>query len=170
MFSIFKKKEIKQSGMEMAEEGLQHIALAVKSGSVALEKGRLSPNLYAHLDTPNGTPRITYVMLSPGDETKVIARCVLLLDRTEGNRSVWQMECAVLGPERSKGVGRRLVEQSLVEFEAGMKGKLKSGYFIEAIVDDGNIASNKIANFCIGGKEKVKDPSGASVNSYLKRV
>lgn len=144
--------------------------MAVKSGSVTLEKGRVSPDLYAHLDTPNGSPRFTYVMLSPNDKMKVIARCVLLLDRVEGNRSVWQIDWAVSGPERSKGVGRRLVEQSLVEFEAGMKGKLEGGYFIEAIVDAGNIASNKIGNVCIGGKEALKDPSGAPVNSYLKRV
>lgn len=170
VFGIFKKKVVQQSGAEMAEEGLMQIASAVKNGSISLEQGRVFKDIYVHADRPNGTPRISYVITSPSDRTNVIGRCVVLVDRAIGNTPVWQIDWAVDKRERGKGLGRKIVEKSLAEFTSGMKGKFKDGYFIEAVVDSGNIPSNRIAELFIGGRKEVKDPSsGMTSNSYLKR-
>lgn len=170
MFGIFKKKSAKQTGAEMAEQGLVQIASAVKNGSITLEQGRIHKDIYVHADSPNGTPRISYVIFSPSDRTKVIARCVVLVDRAIGSAPVWQIDWAVDKLERGRGLGRSIAEKSLAEFNSGIKGKFKEGYFIEAVVDLTNSPSNKIAERLIGGRKGVKDSSsGATANNYIKK-
>lgn len=170
MFGFFKKKEVRQSGAEMALEGLNQIAYAVKNRSISLEPGRIFRDILVHADSPNGTPRISYVIVSPSDKSKVIARCVVLLDRSIGNAPVWQIDWAVANLERGKGLGRSIAEKSIEEFSSGMNGKLKDGYFIEAVVDSGNMPSNRIAESLIGGRKDFKDPlTGKTVNNYIKR-
>lgn len=170
MFGIFKKKAVQQTGAEMAEEGLMEIASAVKNGSISLEQGRIFKDIYVHVDSPNDTPRLSYVFVSPTDRTKVIARCVILLDRAIGSVPVWQIDWAVNKLERGKGLGRSIAEKSLAEFTSGMKGKFKNGYFIEAVVDYDNRPSNKIADRIIGNGKDVKDPSSGLVSkNYIRR-
>lgn len=170
MFGIFGKKQIQQSGEELAEEGLKAIATAVRNGDISLEQGRLFGDIYLHADAPEGTPRLSYVTISASNSKKVVGRCVLLLDRSVGNAPVWQIDWAIDANERGKGLGKAFVEKSLAEFNSGMKGKFKAGYFIEAVVDPGNSASNKIAERLIGGLQKVKDTrSGRISNNYAKK-
>lgn len=55
-----------------------------------------------------------------------------------------------------------------MEFTNGMKGKLDRGYAIEAVVDQGNDASLKIARAVLGGEEgfaKCKN-SNTKVHSF----
>lgn len=154
----------------MAEEGLKEISAAVKDGSISLEQGRMFKDIYLHVDTPEGTPRFSYVITSPSNARKVVGRCVILLDRPAGGLPVWQIDWAIERSERGKGLGKAIVEKSLAEFTSGMRGKFKGGYFIEAVVDPENRASNAIAERYLGGLKKVKAPrSGTYSNNYLKQ-
>lgn len=169
MFSLFKKKVDHQTGAEMAEEGLKQISLAVKNGTISLEKGRISNDIYVHADHPNGTPRISYIIRSPAETGKVIARCVVLMDRAIGTVPVWQIDWAVDRNYRGKGLGRRIAEMAVAEFCSGMKGKFKEGFMIEAVVDHDNSASNKIAERLIGNVKTVKDKCrGIASNNYIR--
>lgn len=157
------------TGAQLAEEGLRQIAVAIKNNSISLQQGRISEDIYAHADKPNGNLRLTYVMFSPTVQNQVIARCVILLDRNEGKIPIWQIDWAVLDQYRNQGFGLAIAAKSLIEFTNGMKGKLAHGYAIEAVVDQGNEASLNIARSVLGG-EKVLPGKGGNrkVHSFLK--
>ena len=169
MFGFFKNKSKQVTGAQLAEEGLRQIAIAIRNNSISLQQGRVCEDIYAHADQPNGIPRLTYVMFSPTVQNQVVARCVILFDRTQGQKNIWQMDWAVHDNYRSQGFGSAVAAKSLMEFTNGMKGKLDRGYAIEAVVDQGNDASLKIARAVLGG-EKVLPSKGANtkVHSFLK--
>lgn len=170
MFGFLKNKSTQMTGAQLAEEGLRQIAIAIKNRSVSLQQGRISEDVYAHADKPNGSLRLTYVMFSPDVQNQVIARCVILLDRNEGQTPIFQMDWAVLDQYRSQGFGLAIAAKSLMEFTNGMRGKLANGYAIEAVVDQGNEASLKIARTVLGGEEVLpKKVGNTTVHSFLKQ-
>lgn len=170
MFGLFGKKKNQMSGDELAEEGLRQVAVAIKNGAIEVQRGKVFDDIYAHVDTPSGTPRLTYVMFNPSVKTDVIARCVILLDRAQNGVPIWQIDWAVSGQHRGKGLGETIASKAMGEFTSGMKGKLQSGFAIEAIVDDGNEASKKIARSLLGGEEVIfNKETGRNVHSFLKR-
>jgi hypothetical protein len=170
LFGFLRKNTKQMTGAEMAEEGLRQIAIAIQNNSISLQQGRVCEDIYAHGDQPNGSPRLTYVMFSPTGQNQVIARCVILLDRAQGQTPIWQMDWAVLSQYRNQGFGLAVAAKSLMEFTAGMKGKLKHGYAVEAVVDEGNEASLKIAKAILGGEKVLLNrASNTNVHSFLKR-
>lgn len=170
MFEFLKKKSKQMTGAQLAEEGLRQIAIAIKNKSISLQRGRISEDIYAHADSPNGNLRLTYVMFSPSVQNQVISRCVILFDRTEGHTPIWQMDWAVLDQYRSQGFGLAIAAKSLMEFTNGMKGKLAHGYAIEVVVDEGNEASLKIARAVLGGEEVLPNKvANTNVHSFLKK-
>ncbi|BBQ10981.1 MULTISPECIES: GNAT family N-acetyltransferase [Stenotrophomonas] len=170
MFGKFKKQASKpMTGAELAEEGLRQVAIAAKNGDIDFQRGRVHEDIFAHADQPAGMMRLTYVMISPTVENEVIARCVMLLDRVEANTPVFQMDWAVLESYRGQGFGIAVALKSLMEFTNGMQGKLKSGYVIEAVVDEGNDASLKIARKILGGEKVLPNPAiGKNTHSFLR--
>lgn len=167
---MFKKQASKpMTGAELAEEGLRQVAIAVMNGDIDLQRGRIHEDIFAHADKPSGMMRLTYVMISPTVENEVIARCVILLDRAQGNVPVFQMDWAVLDSYRGQGFGFTVATKSLMEFTNGMQGKLENGYVIEAIVDEGNEASLKIARQLLGGEKILPNPAiGKNTHSFLR--
>lgn len=169
MFGFFGKKKL-PNGAELAEEGLRQIAIAIKEGSITLERGRIFDDIHVHGDMPNGISRITYVMFSPSVQNQVIARCVILHDRTQNGMPIWQIDWAVLNQYRGKGVGTSVATKALTEFTSGMKGILKAGFFVEAVVEEGNEASKKIARELLGNEKVIINKvTGAHVHNFLKR-
>ena len=180
MFGFFKKtkkkelEEIKKlsklTGQELAEEGLNQIALAIKAGSVNIQPGKIFNDIYAHGDTPAGVPRFTYVMFSPTVQNEVIARCTIIYDSQKDGVGCWQIDWAVLEQYRGKNWGGTIAKKALTEFVNGMQRIYPDGFIIEAIVDQDNEASKKIASSLIGDEEIVLNKStGRNVHSYLLR-
>lgn len=159
------------SGAEMTEEGLKQVSIAIRSGAIELQKGQHSSDIFAHADTPMGTPRITYVMFNPLDKSEVIARCVLIFDRLRDEIPVWQIDWAVLSKLRGKGFGSKIARNAITEFCGGMLPKSKDGFFIEAVVDEGNAPSICIARKLIGNEEVIfNESTGANVYSYMCKI
>lgn len=171
MFGLFKKRKGKHpTGAELAEEGLKQVAIAIKKGLISLQQGKVFNDIYAHADSPAGVPRLTYVMFSPSVQNQVIARCVILFDRTQGDIPVWQIDWAVLDQYRGKKFGISVAAKALAEFASGMKGKMTKGFFIEAVVDEGNEASKKIARAILGNEEVIfNKATGSNVHSFLRQ-
>lgn len=168
MFGIFGKKK-PMSGDELAEEGLRQVSIAVKNNAISLQKGDVFDDIYAHRDNPNGSPRLTYVAFNPDSSGEVVARCVILLDRFQGDAPVWQIDWAVLKAHRGKGYGKTIASKALAEFTSGMERNAQSRYAIEAIVDDGNDASIKIARSLLGGEKVILNKeTGRNAHSFLR--
>ena len=137
---------------------------------ITLEQGKVHKDIYVHADSPAGTPRITYVMFSPSIQNQVIARCVVLFDRSQAGVPVWQIDWAVVEQYRGKGFGASVAIKALTEFTNGMKGRLANGFFVEAAVDEGNEASKKIAKSLLGNEEVIfNNDTSLNVHSFIKR-
>lgn len=128
MLGIFKKK--KTSGAELSEEGLKQVSTAINNNLISLEQGRIFDDIYVHADTPNGRPRITYVMFSPSIQNQAIARCAIVLDRIQGDTPVWQIDWAVLKQHRGQGYGMSVAAKALAEFINGMRERQAHGFII----------------------------------------
>ena len=170
MFGMFKKKKPILSGAELAEEGLRQVAIAIKNSAIDLEQGRVFDDIYVHADKPDGKPRITYVMFSPSIQNQVLARCAIILDRVQGKTPVWQIDWAVEKAYRGQGFGMSVAAKALAEFTNGMRGKLENGFIIEAVVDEGNESSNRIARSLIGNEQVIfNKKTSSNVHSFLRR-
>lgn len=100
----------------------------------------------------------------------MIARCVILFDRVQGVLPIWQIDWAVLSAYRGDGVGKSIATKALGEFVNGFKGKLRTGFAVEAVVDEDNEASKAIARSLLGGEQVILNPkTQQNVLSFLKR-
>lgn len=180
MLGFFKKANKKESeqiaqlsklsGQQLAEEGLNQIASAIRARSIEIQPGKLFDDIYCHGDKPAGVPRFTYVMFSPTVENEVIARCTIIYDTQKNGLSCWQIDWAVLEQYRRKHFGGTIAKKAITEFVNGMQNIMTNGFIIEAIVDQENEASKKIANELIGNEEIILDEStGRNVHSYLRK-
>lgn len=180
MFGLFKKGKKKEpeqiaelaklSGQQLAEEGLNQIASAIKARSIEIQPGKIFNDIYAHGDKPAGVPRFSYVMFSPTVQNEVIARCTIIYDSQKDGVACWQIDWAVLEQYRGNNWGGTIARKALTEFASGMQKVLPNGFIIEAIVDQDNEASKKIANSLIGDEEVIlNEDTGRNVYSYLKR-
>ena len=180
MLKFFKKGEKKDAqhiaqlseltGKELAEEGLNQIALAIKARSIEIQPGKIFSDIYAHGDKPAGVPRFTYVMFSPTVQNEVIARCTIIYDSQKDGVGCWQIDWAVLEKYRGYNWGSTIAKKALTEFVNGMQRVFPNGFIVEAIVDQDNEASKKIAGSLIGDEEVILDENtGRNVHSYLKR-
>jgi len=169
MFSFFRSK--KDSGAEMAVIGLNNIKDAVLNNLIELEPGKIYDDIYLHVDNPNGTVRLTYLMLSPTVQNEVIARCAIILNRKENNIGVWQVDWAVDDDYKGQGFGYTVAKKAMDEFIEGMAGKTDGGFYFEAVVSIYNKPSNSIALKTLGNcKEIINVKTKEKVNSYMKFI
>jgi len=170
MFGLFAKKNKQQTGAELAEEGLKQISIAIKNKSIFLEKGRIFDDIYVHLDKPLGVPRTAYVVFSPSVQNQVIARCVIIFDRVQDGIPTFQIDWAVLPQYRKQNWGTTVATKALTEFASGMGKAMPTGFHIEAVVDENNETSKKIARSLIGGEEILfNKQTQSNVHSFLKK-
>ncbi|HCF3690268.1 TPA: hypothetical protein NID02_001580 [Pseudomonas aeruginosa] len=157
------------TGAELAEEGLRQIVVAIKNNAIKIEPGRVYPDVYAHGDQPNGVNRITYVMFSPTVQNKVMSRCTIIFDSVREGVITWQVDWAVDKEYRGNNWGKTIAVKALTEFCNGMQGKFPGGFAIEAVVDEGNEASIRIANGLLGNEEIIfNEDTGKNVHTFLR--
>ena len=170
MFGLFTKKVKQPSGTELAAEGLTQIAIAIKSKSISLERGRVFDDIYVHADAPLGVARVAYVMFSPSIQNEVIARCALLSVGVHDGIPKFQIDWAVLPQYRKKKWGKTVATKALTEFASGMKNVFPYGFYIEAIVDEENEASKQIGRSLLGGEEVLfNKQTKSNVHNFLKK-
>lgn len=166
MFNIFKKKEPQLTGAEMALLSLQRLTSAINNREISLQQGKLSPDIYAHLDRPDGGLRLTYVMFSPTEQNKPIAKVALIMRHIYENAPLFDIDWAVAPSYQRKNWGLTIAHKALAEFKHGMKGKQQNGFWLEAIVEHDNEASKRIASRLIGGLQILKNDKNEDVYNY----
>ena len=77
------------SGQQLAEEGLNKIASAIKAGAIKIQPGEIFNDIYAHGNKAAGVPRLSYVMFSPTVQNEFIARCTLVFDSKKDGVACW---------------------------------------------------------------------------------
>lgn len=148
----------------IAESGFSALCEAHSNGLVTFHKAALFDDLFLHFDVPQkGTLRFTYAMF--GKNNDVIAQAVFI--KNDGTPSV---ECGwcVDSESRQKGLGSKIVENSIKEFTNGLSKRGVQVIVLGASVDEGNEASIKIAQKYIGDEEIRTDTSGNTIRTYQK--
>jgi RimJ/RimL family protein N-acetyltransferase len=154
---------------ETALQAFKYLQLAYQQNLIEFKSCQTSPDLFVHVDVPNGMPRFTYVIFDPSDSKKIIAQCVVVFGRmvSEHDRK-WCIGWCVDEVYRNKGYGFKVASQGLEEF---LTTKNIKGDVIEATVDEGNLASIKISEKLIGSEEKVlNSETGLMSHSFLKFI
>lgn len=140
-------------------EALKGLQSALDAGTVQLQRCDLHSDIQVLLDDANGTPRFTYAQI---DEGKVLAVAILILVQPIEGVRCFQLGYAVTESMRGKGIGSGIVKKAIDEFENGLGRTAMKEFFIEAIVSDGNVASNQIA------KQLISDSPEACTDFYSK--
>ncbi|MGG8129948.1 GNAT family N-acetyltransferase [Klebsiella aerogenes] len=122
--------------------GLISFQEALDNNLLELHKCTVHPDLSLHFDQPEGEARFTYALIEDG---KVKATAVFVQDEVmEDGLPCFGLGYAVAEDYRGQGLGYVVVEKSLAEFENGMKRHIPK-FYVETIVDKGNIPSQKIS-------------------------
>jgi len=154
------------SGMTDPSHALESFQLAVDSGGIRLERGRVDPDVYLHVDSAQGKPRFTYVRL---DEGRVVTAFATFVpnghDQGHANLAVGY---AVPDRYRSQGRAKAILAAGIAEMQNGFRGQ--PSFYVEAVVSAQNVASIKVADAILGGApESVKDEhSGEPALRYAK--
>lgn len=128
-------------------EALTSFQRAFRARSISMERGRLDPNVYVHFDQPEGEPRFTYVRLD-GDIVTALANFVL--NGAVDGAACWAVGYAVPKGLRGQGRARDIVQAGIAELQNGFKNLPR--FFIEAVIDVENGASQRVAAIVLGGE------------------
>lgn len=154
---------------ETALEAFTHLRLAVDRGLISFSQCSLYEDLFCCVDSPNDIPRFTYVIFDPQKPNLVIAQCVIVFSHwiSEDTRK-WHIGWCVDEIFRNRGLGLDIATKALAQFSTF---KQVQGDYIEASVDQGNIASLKISEKLIGSEEILfNEETGLAVHSFLKFI
>ena len=154
---------------ETAKEAFDHFISAFEKKLIDVRPCKLFDDVFLHMDTPNQMPRFTYVMFDSLNRNKIIAQSVIVLaTMTPDNIRKWHIGWYVDEDHRKEGIGYKLASNALQDFSQYLKKDLEGDY-IEANVDEGNIASIKIAEKLIGNEEiLIGKESGKKSYSFMK--
>jgi len=142
---------------------------ALKRGKLAVERGRVDPELLVHMDQPQGKVRITYARMQ-GDS--IVGIAIITPAEFENGLPVFQIGYAVPQHLRKRGIAKALAGAAIAEFTAGIARGGIVHFYMEAIVGIGNVASQKVAAHVIGGipKETEDHNSGEPAVQYIMEI
>ncbi len=152
-------------------EGMRSFQQALRKGKIAIHVAKTDPNLFVHLDAPNGVPeiRFTYVRLK---RTTVTALVMFAAQPPIYGKPCFAIGYAVPKTYQNQGRGKEIVAAAIADMEAGLKRNGHLVFYIEAIVDANNVASRKIAEQLISNEsEAIKEgKSGLPAFKYVREV
>ena len=143
---------------------------ALSAGILALQPTSLHSGVFVHYDEPlPGQPRFTYVLL----EGNIVTAFANLspTDPLEGHM-VFQIGYAVPPAYRGKGLARKIALAAIKEMDHGFRKNNTPTCYIEASVDDANIASQRVAESVFGKSvQSGKDErTGQPLKLYRKLI
>lgn len=140
-------------GMTDPTDALVSFQEALSSGRLRLERGRVDPTVYLHVDQAQGKPRFTYVHL---DGKTVTAFVNFVINGTFEGHPNFAAGYAVPEPYRIQGRAKAILAAGIAEMQNGFRGH--PPFYVEAVVSEKNVASLKVAEAVLGGEvERFKD-------------
>lgn len=132
---------------------LRSFQQALTAGGIRLERGRVDPTTYLHVDDAQGNPRFTYVQLEGQTVSAFVSFVPNGFFETHPNLAV-----GYAVPERYQNQGRAkaILAAGIAEMQNGFRGH--PPFYVEAVVSVDNPASIKVAEAVLGGKpEAIND-------------
>ena len=150
-------------------DALKQFEPALKAGHIAVQQGDVDPDVWVHLDHPNGQVRFTYARIKNG-----IVNAIALLTPAGVHEGlpVFQLGYAVPQHLRKRGYAKDIVNAAIAEFRNGMGRNGVPAFYIEAVVGVDNIGSQKVAEAILGAQFDTgnDDESGEAVIQYMLKV
>lgn len=115
---------------------------AFERGMIPVQPGRQDRDLLVAVDHPNGKVRFSYMRAEGSTLTALV---MFAQDGMDEGRPVFALGYAVPEAYRGCGLGKQTVMAALAELKAGLGGARISVILVEAVIDPGNIASQRIA-------------------------
>ncbi|TJV41888.1 MAG: GNAT family N-acetyltransferase [Mesorhizobium sp.] len=150
--------------------GMHSFQEALDDNVLDLTPGMVDQTVFVHLDYPDGVePRWTYVRLETGKVTAFVN--ILVVEPVEG------IPCFGIGyavPEqfRNQGRAKELVGAAIEEMREGFGKAGMPEFFVEAIIDQDNLASQHVASATLSPDpvSVVDQLSGKPAFQYVRRL
>jgi hypothetical protein len=142
---------------------------ALLAGQIKLQKCALDPELHMFYDSPQGTPRFTYVRLGDG---KVTAFVEFVKWKPIDGLLCMHIGYAVPEAYRGRGLATETVTAAIAELQQGLKrGGIKK-FCVEAMIDVSNVTSQRVAVKTISDKpvETTDSISGLGALQYIRKI
>lgn len=142
---------------------------ALKTGAIEVRPTRTDPKIFVHADTPDGTPRLSYVRMKGSHATAIAV--IVVTEPLDGLPAI-HIGCAVREDQRGKGIGRHVLSVALEDFRTNMAPKGMTDYWIESLVEADNAASAAMTARVLGiePEEVTDDETGEPSLRFLKRI
>lgn len=141
-----------------------------KRGNISLQPGAIYPDLYVHVETMHDNKfRMTYVQL---ENSIVVALVNFVLCAPIEKIPCFQIGYAVTAEYRNQGRAKLIIEMALTEMKFGYKRAGIIVFFVEAIVDESNKASLRVAEqtICASPKPIIDEYSKMPSFQYLRKI
>lgn len=156
-------------GMTDPSNALASFQEATRVNALALQRGALDRDLFAHLDHPNGAMRLSYARF----EGRVVTAFANFssCDPVEG-LPCFQAGVAVPVRYRGKGRAKDILQAAIREMAAGLGRNGVPAFYLEAIVHVDNHASRRVAEAVFSPEPtSVTDEfSGEPALQFLRRI
>jgi hypothetical protein len=150
-------------------DALTSFQQALIDGEIKLQPGQLDPELFVHLDHPNGEPRFTYVRLKGRTVTALVI--LVLVDPINGT-PCFQIGVAVPEAYRNQGRAKDAVAAAIAELKCGLARSKISTFHVEAVVGTHNEPSQRVAAATISTTpaEVTDQYSGLPALHYVRKI
>jgi RimJ/RimL family protein N-acetyltransferase len=148
---------------------LESFQAAFANGELSLQRGVIDPQLFVHVDRPQGVPRFTYVRF---DRRTVSALVMFASVGPLHDIPCFQIGYAV--PERYRGHGRakEIVVAAIAELKRGLTRNGVAEFYVEAVVGTDNEPSMRVAAATLStSPEAITDHfSGLPALHYILKI
>lgn len=155
-----------------------HVAMVsfqekVRAGRIKPQRGALDKGIYVFNDRPGdgSEPRMTYVTLEGKTVTAFAVFGFATCGRIDGDPCM-AIGYAVPGEYRKQGRAKKIAESAIQEMKHGLARHGHKVFWVEAIIDEDNIASQRVAEKVISDQptKMIDDISKKPALRYLRKV
>jgi len=152
-------------------DGMKSFQKELRRGGIAIQVTKTDPNLFLHLDAPNGPSeiRFTYVRLKGKTVTAMV---IFAAQPPEDGKPYFAVGYAVPMRFQKQGRAKDILVAALADMQAGLFRNGFPEFYIEAIVGADNVASRKIAEQVISDEPEAitEGLSGLPGFKYVRRI
>jgi hypothetical protein len=160
-----------EARMTDPSDGMKSFQKELRCDGIAIQVTRTDPNLFVHLDAPNGPAeiRFTYVRLK---RKTVTAMVMFAAQPPEDGKPYFAVGYAVPKRFQKQGRAKDILVAALADMQAGLFRNGVPEFYIEAIVGADNMASRKVAEQVISDKPEAitEGLSGLPAFKYVRRI
>ncbi len=145
---------------------LECFQAALRAGEIEVVPAQVDPSLGFYTDNMSGTRRFVFVRLN-GQTVKAYV-CLVPYERQE-DLPVFAVGYAVPDAYRGRGLAKEVFAAGVTELRHLFAGN--PPFFAEAIIDPGNVASQRVAASVLGGEPRsiTDQVSGQPALQYIRK-